>query len=383
MIIKSKYRKNLLTLAGIYRILPANKNNIQILIKSFPFLENEKKFESAYRHLREAKLLKKISLFDNEGNTKDAIEIAQKGINTLKENGIDIKNYQKTIYEKNTNLSTKQLLYKTAQADIFFKSALNRNNKLQYSSRDQLIDYSKKKNTWENVKQFRGARLNGLFYNGCKLIPIYNVKNKNIKINPNTETGFINGILGALVKSLNVNERIILADNIDIIDKTILMKDFKFDKSDKKQESIYKEATILNKDKLFLLINKYEQLNILDYFYFKEFNFLVKVYAQVRLGIGIDEEQDKYYYYHGALAIYETDTEVGFCIIQQELHALKRLYNTLCSNSKKLNPDAKKFVMYGLSCNKEIYDKLFANFSNVEFREINNADLWELLIAIE
>ena len=384
MIIKSKYKKFLLTLVGKYKILPATKSSIKILLNFFPCLESEKKFESAYRHLREAKLLRKISLFDNEGNTRDAIEITQKGINTLKENGIDVEKMRKSIYAKNSNIKTKQLLYKTAETDIFFRGASKENSNLKFLDRDSLIDVPKKNRTWENAEQYKGARINGLLYTGYNFLPVYNVKNSNIKINPNTETGFINGVLTSFGYVANKDEKIILADSIEIIDKTILSKEFKIENSDKKKNSIFQKSTYSKDVKIFLFLNNIEQQKLVKLLHFQDFDVLIKSYIEIEFGIENNEKRiDFNNILFGDLSIYESETEVGFCIIRQELNYINRLYRLLNSVRDKIEKGKRKLVVYGLPCNKALYNKVFERFPYTEFREINEEDFWRFSVSAE
>ena len=165
-----------------------------MLIKAYPRLENEKKIKKTYEHLQEMKLARKVALFKVERHNKDTIEITQKGIDVLKENGIDLLENRKVVYERNATQKTKQLQYKIAEADIFFKGALQDTRNLFCYSRDTLIDFLKKQGTWETASQFSGARINGLIKTGTQIFSLYNIKDRNIEINFVRENCFVNQI---------------------------------------------------------------------------------------------------------------------------------------------------------------------------------------------
>ncbi len=178
--IKSQYRKLLLAIIGNYKVLPATKNSIKMIISAYPKLKSEKRLRETYEHLQKLKLARKIALFKVARHNKDTIEITQKGIDVLKENGIDLLKIRKVVYDRDATVRTKQFQYKIAEADIFFKGALLETNDLVYYSRDTLIEFLKRQGTWDIAAQFSGSRINGLLKLGTQIYPLYNIKDRNI-----------------------------------------------------------------------------------------------------------------------------------------------------------------------------------------------------------
>lgn len=386
--LKSEYRKFLLALIGKYKELPATKNGIEMLIKAYPRLENEKKIKKTYEHLQEMKLARKVALFKVERHNKDTIEITQKGIDVLKENGIDLLENRKVVYERNATQKTKQLQYKIAEADIFFKGALQDTRNLFCYSRDTLIDFLKKQGTWETASQFSGARINGLIKTGTQIFSLYNIKDRNIEINFVRENCFVNQIT-KLLGTNKIDGKVLLADSVGIIDKTIMLDENAEKVLKKKMEAESKEkksgksglifSTGTKMEKLFLLLNTVEQQELVKFFEYENFDEMIRTYLVEKNYEKIYGEKQTERYVtdtsFGNIAIYETNKEVGFCVIRQELNYINRLYRLLNSVREKIEKEKRKLVVYGLSCNKALYDKVFAGFPYMEFKEIENEDL--------
>ena len=391
--IKSQYRKLLLALIGNYKELPATKNGIDILLKAYPIMQDRKKLKKTYEHLQEMKLARKVALFKVARHNKDTIEITQKGIDVLKENGIDLLKSRKVVYDRDATLRTKQFQYKIAEADIFFKGALQETNHLVYYSRDTLIEFLKRQGTWDIAAQFSGSRINGLLKSGTQIYPLYNIKDRNIKVNYFREKYFIDQFAYNLgTKIVEVYDKVLLADSIDIINKTILLdesteKALEKSRRGKERQTIVFDCktglifrpTVFTTEKFFLFLNTIEQQELVEFFKYEDEkirNYLIEMNLDKILeGNRIHELGTSY----GNISVYETDSEVGVCIVKQELNEINRLYRTLCSASDKLKIDARKMIVYGLPCNKALYDKVLADFPYTEFREINKDEFLRYL----
>ena len=195
MRLNSNYRIFTLKAVAYFIVLPVDQRSLTVLISTFPVLENGEKFIRACQKLQMKGLVKFLNLFDETGKKMDAVSITSAGLKYLKSIGFDPTVGREYRYTKGRNFETKILILKQNQIEILAHSGIDLNEHGgKLLTRDDIIQNLVKIDQWQHYLQFKAARVNAVLLCSDEYIPIYNVMNKNIIINPKSEMGFYKGI---------------------------------------------------------------------------------------------------------------------------------------------------------------------------------------------
>ena len=393
--IKSAYRLRVISLLQEYGYLPCTKNGLEMLITAYPELENSKKFTDTYRKLKQDGWVKKIRVFPQRANQRDAIELTYKGETFLSErSGQDYEESRGQLLSGRRERDKKFKL-RIAEAMLFF-APLN----MSYEERRFVLFYTKtyvfkavenfcrrRTASKESLLGIRNSRVVGVLETDYTAMPVYNVKDANIEIKVITEKNMMRALDEAYQKPMaNSYKKIILADSEAILDKTILLEKeiikVKEDGSIKKNSHIFEKDMHGEYEELYLLFNRVEQRKLALLFMFpnteNRINSFIRETAEKILTGGNHFRDDKKRTF--AHSVYETEEEIGISIVQQELASLFYHVERLKKNQTGTKTERRRVVIYGVKENKEIYDKLFSQFDYCEFREI---DFYELFDYIE
>ena len=384
--IKSTYRKIVLSLVGYYRYLPSTDNNMDMLVKLYPELESKKKLVRTCQELVKEKYLIRERVFVNKKNYKDCLMLSRKGnefFKLYKHHFID----EFSIGEiRNGDLKGRKIRLRINEGEIFFSGSLRniKGTSLKYITKDQISDEFKKNDMWGVIKSCSASRICGILNTGDKSYPVYNIKNTNIIILPNTERTYLNRVSEYFHKeSTFPEERILLTDSVSFLDKCFRLyeennnlSNYNSGFGNDKKEMIFTKSAYKNNQKMYLYFCNLEQGNLIEFFEDFEDEDVKRKIRNYIIGINYDKvydpENQKYKktrptYYD--LSTYETDDEAGFEFIQQELNKiiqLERLLNDRITNSN----ETRKLIFYGTKENRIIYEKVFSKFPNTEFVEL-------------
>lgn len=378
MRLNSDYRIFTLKAVAYFIVLPVDHRSLTVLINTFPVLENSEKFIRACQKLQMKGLVKFLNLFDETGKRMDAVTITTAGLKYLKSIGFDPTVGREYRYKKSRNFDTKILMLKQNQIEILAHSGINLN---EYGgkllTRDEIIQNLIKIDLWQHYLQFKAARVNAVLMYDDEYIPIYNVMNKNIIINPKSEMGFYKGISEST--SLKRSKKtLIFSPSSAVFEKTIMAKNIPFDRkqpSSLGQQSIYSINDYNKALNQYLILNSIEQSAL---FLLHSINDVVKLFVDT---VKIIENRESTVnssivpsYDIIPSLVFETEDEVGVNIIMQNMYTLRKLYEACEHRDNGKSADKRKIIIYGLSLNNEIYETLFSKYDFIEFKYFNTED---------
>lgn len=250
-----------------------------------------------------------------------------------------------------------------------------------------ITNASKENGDWNQFKVISNARMCGVLSMDETVLPVYNIKDRNIAISYLREKTYSDRVATFLNKeNLFPDKRILLADSFDVLER---FYDMIFDERiskiysanlvvpDEKNKPIFERYSYRNDDKVYLFVNIPNQTNLIDLFTEQELERNIKNYIKgINYGkINSPENENKkikttYY----KLSTYETNDEVGFEFVQQELHKIFQTVVLLKEYMEK-GVEPRKIKIYGLKENHPIFDILFARYPNTEFIEIEKEDI--------
>lgn len=404
MELRSEYRKLVLNIVAKYKILPATEENIRVLINAMPELESVKKFNKAYDKLRDKpyQLLKKKAVFYCEGKTRDAIVLTKKGVYYLKEHGYD---FSENEYVENKNLSNivaARMQYRINESAIFILSC----KALQKIGQDKALSYFDKNNlmspfsiderfyNWKKIlNQYRGSRFCGVLQNDKQLYAVYDLRDTNIEISDKTE----NAILGIVAQALRVPtkdkyDKILLASSFDILSKTIIQENITNRSDDNavrfhniRFHNIFMHSERLSeidsREKMYMYVNTVEQVKLINFFERVDAESKIREYIRIHNEEIIKNDKNlrdrnaRIGTSFGKYGAYETDEEVGLYIVQQDLTYIYAVYRRLLDVKNGKRAETRHFKIYGVPENREIYERVFAQFENIEFVEMDTEEL--------
>lgn len=390
MKITSQYRKNLLYVIGQYHFLPSN---VTMIISAYPFFENEEKFNITYRHMSEKHLVQKIKTLNTTKsikNQKDTIITTELGNLAMVNN--DIKT--NPLADGKITSTKQRTLYYTAECEIFFRAFCeSANSKFKNYLNRQMIQFALKNSKIINKKillAIKGTRVYGLWKTPNRYFRFYNVQEYNIRLITAQEENLVT----ALCTTQNITENeigdsILLAKNVETINKFIDVVN-----EEELEKKVLETKYSRNTNRIFDVSGTYYDFEHLKYFVYNSpeqtfiLNFLL--YSNVRKSnehsnlehliqryiIALNPNRHFTVKKYGNTA-YETDEEIAFEVVTQELNKLKGvIVNVKAMRSGQLN-EKRKIVIYGCDFNKKLYNRLFSKYENIEFRYLDKNELLE------
>lgn len=394
MKITSQYRKKLLYVIGQYHFLPSN---VTMIVSAYPFFENEEKLNTTYRHMSEKHLVQKIKTLNTSGltrNQKDTIVATELGKKVMTAN--DIKTNQLAEGKK---ASTKQrALYYAAECEIFFRAFCeSTNDKFKNYLNRQMIQFALKNSKIINKKillAIKGTRVYGLWKTPNRYFRFYNVQEYNIRLITAQEENLVT----ALCTTQNITENeigdsILLAKNVETINKYIDVPN-----EQELEKKVLETKYSRNTNRIFDVSGTYYDFEHLKYFVYNSpeqtyiLNFLL--YSNVRKSNEHSNLEHLIQRYIIALnpnrhfiakkygnTVYESDEEIAFEIVTQELNKLKGIVVNVKAMRNGYFNEKRKIVIYGCDFNKKLYNRLFSKYGNIEFRYLNKNKLLEYVKA--
>ena len=334
-------------------------------------------------HMKDDGFLKRERAFIEKGVKKDCIMLDTFGKKECLKISNDSKSSQYTSL-RNNELEKRKRKFKMNEAEIFFLIGTKKNQgtDFKYISKDMITNASKDSGEWNRFKSVANVRMCGVLSVNETVLPVYNIKNHNIGISYLREKTYSDRVATFLNKeNLFPDERILLADSFDILER---FYDMIFDErlskvysvnlgvSDEKNKPIFERYSYRNDDKVYLFVNIPDQTNLIDLFTEQELERNIKNYIK---GINyekihsLENENKKIETTYYKLSTYETNNEVGFEFVQQELHKIFQTVVLLKEYMEK-GIEPRKIKIYGLKENYPIFETLFARYPNTEFVEI-------------